>query len=331
MKPAHLSPPPLSTFFATHAPVRRYLQSFESCRGESLAAPIELRSDDAYLMHLVASMHPEFKAIVDLAGPATWGASTVLWAAQIEAAASMCHRPRRKVERNHRGFQALRNIRRRTIRPRRYIFTDPRVGRPIPPPYHRLLRVTAGPYSSLSPRYRVMRGMQSHSSKSIFDANRRTIVLLKPLGLIGEDPAIQELLGWTKLAGLRLTPLRDLSPFLGYSRMAVIYPADDLDVPDLLKRIRRLFNGNFDFLTLAQQAFSLSQTNALLDARLKTLDAQFKALSEREQAVAMHAHAIETRLTSITSGTSWALMQKMMWLRLKLFPAIASARGSVAS
>ena len=156
--------------------------------------------------------------------------------------------------------------------------------------------------------------------ESIFDANRRTIVLLKPLGLIGEDPAIQELLGWTKLAGLRLTPLRDLSPFLGYSRMAVIYPADDLDVPDLLKRIRRLFNGNFDFLTLAQQAFSLSQTNALLDARLKTLDAQFKALSEREQAVAMHAHAIETRLTSITSGTSWALMQKMMWLRLKLFP-----------
>jgi hypothetical protein len=159
-------------------------------------------------------------------------------------------------------------------------------------------------------------------------------VLLLPLGLIGEDSLVEELLTWTRPAGLRLALLREVSPFLASSRMAVVYSAEDGHTPEALKRIRRLFQGNFDFLTLAHQTFTLSHANALHDAQLKTMRAkcsqmeqavqdwegQYHEVSERERIAQERALWAESQFTSLTSGTSWALLQMLIKLRLKLFP-----------
>jgi hypothetical protein len=317
------------------------------------------------MMHLVASLHPGYGAIVDLAAPATWGASAILWAARQRGGHVYLPSP---TEEGVAGPPWLGDFTRylETNDPPQALRSYRAQDRTSGPPMPAILEGEDRPVIvSLAPTSGDARD-SIPSLQSIFDADRRAVVLLKPLGLIGEDPAIEGLLAWARAAGLGLTPVRDLAPFLSSSRMAILYRPDDAQVTDLLKRIRRLFTGNFDFLTLAHQAFAQGQSNALLDARLKTLDTRFQArdaeykalegqfkaleahyrafeadhrafearsealedhcrvLAERERAVAMHAQAIEEQLISVTSGTRWAAMQKMMWLRLKLFP-----RGSV--
>jgi hypothetical protein len=78
MKPVDSTPLSLGTLSAAYDPVQRYFRSLEA-GGQHPTPAVKLRVEDAYLMHLFASMHAECRSIVDLAGAATWGATAVLW------------------------------------------------------------------------------------------------------------------------------------------------------------------------------------------------------------------------------------------------------------
>src|SRR5436305_484042 len=71
-----------ATLFETFTPVERFLREVQACDGAAPAPPVQLRAEDAYLLHLLASLYPGLHAVLDLAAPATWGATAALWASQ---------------------------------------------------------------------------------------------------------------------------------------------------------------------------------------------------------------------------------------------------------
>ena len=182
----------------------------------------------------------------------------------------------------------------------------------------------------------------------IFAAHPNAIVLFVPLGATGADARLGELLLWTQQNDLRIAALRELSPFLAASRLAVVFPRQDTELAETLKRIQRLFTGNFDFLTLAHQVYTLSRSNATVETQLKETTVKIVALErglrEREdllhesrmkigqleqsaqgrarecERIAAHAADVEPRLHHVTRRRSCRLVQRLSAWRKQLIP-----------
>src|SRR5207237_660958 len=71
----------LPTIYRTYKPVEEYLEG----SGSADAAPVRLAPVDALLVHLLVTLCPGRPTLVDLAGDATHGASTVLCCTQSKA------------------------------------------------------------------------------------------------------------------------------------------------------------------------------------------------------------------------------------------------------
>jgi hypothetical protein len=71
--------PTFPTLAGCFRPVEEYHRLVEAAIGGPPRAAVELSAVDAYLMHQFAAFLPSPPAVVDLAGGATAGASTVFW------------------------------------------------------------------------------------------------------------------------------------------------------------------------------------------------------------------------------------------------------------
>jgi hypothetical protein len=331
-----------TTLFDTYAPVERYLRELQLRTGETPPLPMPLGAEDAYLLHLFVEMHPHIHAVFDLAQAATGGATTVLWGSQ--------KRPCR-------------------------VYSPAPNAEGIPKPWRELLRETLADSAGASSlelvvadssnsglneplsRCQVDRrpalavaalaedGSPTATLEFITSAHPRAIVLLLGLGRIGEDRRLAELLEWTRMQDRRLTAFRELSPFLAGSRLAALFSKQDAEVPETLKRIERLFTSNFDFLTLAQQVYTLSRANVKLETELKeaaakhtdALDERDRLLREAQMKIAeldqaaqgwargyeqmdRHAAWLEQRLGGIRASRSWRLVEGIRSVRQTLVP-----------
>src|SRR5258708_25188945 len=76
-----------------------------------------------------------------------------------------------------------------------------------------------------------------------------------------------------------LLPVREISPFFFTSNLGLIYPRNNPHVPDVINRLRQLYEGNFDFLTLVETNLRLQakvETNLRLQAKVAELETALK-------------------------------------------------------
>ncbi len=219
-------------------------------------------------------MSDHVRAIVDLAGAPTWGATTVLWASQdrgrrVLVPAAVVGGP------DDREWPGVLREFLDELGPEASLdFYPAGSAAALPPDLPGLRRRDPRPVlvcAALSPE--AARDLDGNLGP-IYDAHPSAVVLLLGLGRLGEDPAVESLSAWTRTHGLRLTALRDLSPCLASARAAAIYPPGDAEFPQVLGRIRQLFEGNFDFLTLAHQACTLYLAKGEVNARAEELRAR---------------------------------------------------------
>lgn len=266
--------PPLGTLFEAYAPVERYYRMLESSGDEPRAPLARLRAEDAFLLHLVGSMYGQARAIVDLAGAPTWGATTALWTSQDRGRRVLAPDPTMGRPDDLAWPDVLLEFVDELSPAADLDFYPPESEDAFPPDLPGLRPGDRRPVLvcfALSPEAgRDPAGLLG----PIYDAQPSAVVLLLGLGRVGEDPAVETLSAWARTHGLRLAALRDLSPFLASARAAAIYPSHDAEFPQVLDRIRRLFDGNFDFLTLAHQTCTLSLAKGKVDARAKELQAR---------------------------------------------------------
>lgn len=347
MKPVESKMLAQATLFDTYAPVERYFQDLQSRTGATPSPAVPLPAEDAYVIRLLAGWHPAIHAVLDLSGPATCGATTVLWASQDRSRRVFVPAYDRDCERGA-WVQVLNDTLSQYAGTSPVECVDEHLTAGNLPALidrcgggHRPLLVVL-PLASAEDENPL------ESLASIFAAHPRTIVVTLPLGLIGQDRRLGPLVEWTSANGFRLIALRELCPFLGSSQVAIVSPADDVQTAETLKRIQRLFTSNFDFLSLAHQMYTLTRANTKLDSQLKDAKAKGaeleRVLREREahmhdaqmkieeldhsaqgwarecERIAAHAMRLEAQVRLLTCGTSWSLVQHLRWLRQRLAP-----------
>lgn len=343
MKPAESKTIAQATLFETYAPIERYWEELRSRIGAAPAPRKLLPAEDAYLLRLLAAGHNRRRAVLDLAGPSTWGATTLLWTTQgnsvrvyapalegLEAWESVCHEHLKE----HSGSSSLR-------------FLPHEMADASLPEMMSACDAGNGALMVVLPASEDSQQLQA-DLEAIFRVNSKARVVLVPLGLLGEDSRLGTLLTWTASQELTLTALRDLSPCLAMSRLGVIGPAADVELQESLKRIGRLFTSNFDFLTLAHDCYTTHRANTKLEAQVKEATAARveieKVMCERDRELAearhrireldmsavgwsrecerMAAHAmwLEDQLRAATRGRGWSLVQRLRSLKQKLIP-----------
>ena len=259
MKPGMAESPLRQTIFEVYAPVERHLAAAKArvAPGSKPVAP--LPSLDAYLMQLLGFLLEGEAVVLDLAGEATGGASTVLWGSQAWGGRLVAPGPVEGVEVE--TFDAgadgrsLANLPARCRDSARPLLVSLAIGEDAPEA--------------------ILGRLQA-----IYAANPRAIVLAFPLGLVGQDPGLVDLLDWARGAGLSVAAVRDLTPSLAVARLGVLYPADDAAIPAVLKRIGRFFEGNLDALKLAALNFQLSFDVGRLKLNLKEAEARSLAIDQ---------------------------------------------------
>jgi hypothetical protein len=274
MSPSATGPEFVGSLFDTAAPIEHWLRDWK-VRG--LAPAVGLRPLDAYLLRQLACLDESVSAIVDLAAPATWGATTLLLAR---------HAQGRKVivpalpEMGETGWPAALKDRLAELEAAAAVSFAQGAGvdavRPSLEGGRRVLVTLAA--DAPAPQ-QVLAALHA-----IGDACRHAVFVLLPLGPLGDDPLLEAILAWARGDGWRLHALRDLGPFLGASTLGVVHALEAEDVPEVLERIRLLFAGNFDFLSLAEQAVTAAQEAGALRAQLQRTQEELAAVRQQLQA-----------------------------------------------
>ena len=244
------------TAFATLASCSRPVDEYLRLAGRSGVLPkpaVSLGPVDTFLLHQVVSMLPAPTDVIDLAADATGGASVALWAA-------------------HPSVRAVWAPRRGEDAPWRDRFQDFAQSPPfggdrddVPPAAALSVRVRIdGPLFAPPAGWSAL-GAFSSASVLVFAAGADGVSALAgaPLklphavfavtcvGRVGEAGALELLLGFLRdYPHHRLRLLRELSPFLAQSDLAMVYPEDNEALPAALERIEQSFEGNFQFLNL---------------------------------------------------------------------------------
>jgi hypothetical protein len=107
------------------------------------------------------------------------------------------------------------------------------------------------------------------------------LVLLHPLGRPGHDPRLGDVLGFCEHTACRFTALRDLAPFFHTSNLALVHRGDPPQASGALERVCRMFDGNFQFLSLARALVEASERNRDLDEGEDTSSAKVGECSRR--------------------------------------------------
>ncbi len=255
-----------ATLTEIFAPVARYEAALKRSGKLTPHPPVPLRAVDAFLMQAWAAITDPSPTLVDLAGEATGGRSTVLWNSlgfSVETPATS------------EGWGAvlgriLRDEAQESAHSAQMMTAGDEVEGLSAPSLVCLAAVPGNPTETIA------------RLNDVHDRNAHAVILLLPLGPIGDDPAVGPLLAWSEARGLRLNSMRDLSPSLESSRVAVMAPAADPTHLRKLERLRLLFASNLDMLALAARNFELAYENGILNERIQELrshlvDAQTRA------------------------------------------------------
>jgi hypothetical protein len=222
MRATPSGPGAAGTLFETGRPVRDWLREWKA-RG--LEPPVALATLDAYLLRQVTCLDPGLAAVVDLAAPATWGATTLLLAHQAQ------------------GKQVI-------------VPALPEAGEADwPAALKQRLAEVAGTTVSYTQE------AAADVVRCCATTGGRVLVTLAanpgaPQQVLAALHAVGDA---CRRAVFVLLPLRELAPCLSASTLALVHARECDEVCEVLERVGLLFAGNFDFLSLAEQGVAAAQ------------------------------------------------------------------------
>jgi hypothetical protein len=257
----------LATIFEAYRPVEQYLQHVEIDREYLQASMTPL---DAFLMRQVAAYYPKPPVVVDLAAGATHGASVVFWATQPHVLAVIASGASSDATCDWQS--QVREVLRETHDDRKQIVfagrehTEPATWKELlsPANQHAPLLVTLNVTQS---------GIAQIPSRlnEIFDQEPDASVFVFPLGPIGTCAALAQLIAFCGPdTPYSIIATREISPFLATSRLGIIGKVGHSYLPPILQRLRQLFEGNFQFLSMVNTVIDVTAREKDYEVQLRT-------------------------------------------------------------
>lgn len=247
------------TIFSSYKPVEQYWALVQAAHTDPPVPAVALRGIDAFLMRQLVACYPTLPTLIDLAGAATLGASTILWASMrdsvqriVSAEASWDDQPDTKQA----DWRALvndalpaLNIQSNVVQSVDQPLDQPGAWQSVTPTLNRLSPL----FVALAQPHGTPTEIASRIEWAL-SLHPNSVILLLPIGATGDSATLEAALSVCKLDSLyRLSPMREVSPFFAMSQLAVISRRDDANIPAILDRLRALYDGNFNYLALAEE------------------------------------------------------------------------------
>jgi len=239
------------TLSSSYQPIDQYRQLLSQMLGAGFHPDIELKAIDAFLMKQMVGSYPIKPTVIDVAAAATLGSSTIFWAA-------------------HPGIQHL------------YIMPtgDPDSWQPLVNGAMKTMALSDeeitycdGNWATLQEDLNplcppmAMLGVDDDIAftlpellNTVLNLHPHIVVFLFPLGDTANSRVFNS--AWQVCnfdSHFCLTPAREVSPYFFQSQMAILYRREGSHIPYVMARIRQLFEGNFDLLTLLESHITTHQ------------------------------------------------------------------------
>jgi GT2 family glycosyltransferase len=298
----------MATLFSAYQPIERYTKLLGRFYGDELAPAVSLNALDAYLMRQIVTYQPTASTIVDFAADATLGASTLVWTEHPQVRQIIAPRLTQEYV-PQLDWRALipRAIEELAVTKPPIILPDEVIDRPggwegvraaLPPlsPVVFVLAETEAQTSTLAQRL-----------AALFEQQHDALVMLVPLGALGESTILEAALAFSTVGGTyRLTALREVAPFFAASQLGMIYRRDNTLLPTILERLHALYEGNFQFLALAEAvtASALREEELIATGREEVARIRTR-LGELEGVLPLkdrHIADLETSLRQVTDN-----------------------------
>ncbi len=289
------------TIFQAYQPIECYLRLLDDAH---VARPIfQIKGIDAFLLRQLAILYPSQATVLDLAGALTGGVSTVFWAAQTDAVAHTFAADLRRDLKFSWQTLAAEALGQLALSAAALTFVDAPQGVPD------MLETLIGSFNRLSPLLVVL-PLSESASDGVLDCIARlrmvrpdAIILLLPLGSVGESSILERLLALCGTqSAYRLYALREVSPFFAVSQLGLIVERTNLHIPAIFDRLHATFDGNFNYVALADQMVKLQlEAGSLQPIKLVGATVSAGATAAEGAAVSLPtqiAHAIVTRAVS---------------------------------
>ncbi len=278
-----MSTPPtvLATLFSCYQPIESYLKLL--AQAQQLPPRLTLSAIDTFLLRQMLAYYSSKPVVLDLAADATSGASSVLWASQsviVDAVIPRLRWTRSAPEWRSFFAEALQTL----GLPVASGYTDAELD--LTGDWKGILKLPTLP-SPIIVCWGVVDEAEldiTNSLDAIYRFQPQAVVCALPIGLIGQSGLLPRLINYCAQHELQIRAWREISPFLGQSQLGVIYPSDNVEMPAILERTRQLFDGNFQFLSLARHAINgmLYESAIRLDATGQMRLPESLAAAQRE-------------------------------------------------
>ncbi len=273
-----------TTLFSAYAPVERYLQTLARSGSGAAQPDLALSALDCYLMGQIAACYPAPPTVIDLAADATAGATTALWSSQPTVRRVLAPRLGGAAECSGAWRGLFPSLVDEAAQRRASLNGDVRLDdaaalhalQPDLAPFSPVIFTLAG--SDAAPAAAV-----AHLRR-LFQLQPDGLVLLLPLGRIGQSALLEAVLADCRAAGRRLDALREVNPFLSSSQLGLVSSPTTPSIEALVRQLGRPFEGNFEFLTLLQALLQATQREqqALQDVAVARQEAKAFENSLRE-------------------------------------------------
>jgi hypothetical protein len=293
-----------ATIFETYNSVQHYLRLAEATLGFPLEPSVQLTPIDTFILQQLVDYYPAKLALVDLAAEATQGMSTIFCSAlsRVDKIVVIASTPTQGTV----DWQELvkNSMREAGQTSDKLVFlapdsdemnSEPDLGALIGPVSPPLFLLAAELESSDELEGRLDRLLTEHD---------KAILALTPLGEVGSCPVLASALTVCRNHPYyKLSLLKEISPFCADSQIGLIHRKDSRHVPEILNRIKQLYEGNFDFVGIlaanvelqVKMRLSLETTEKLND-QLSSSQSEVNRLVGELESVEGHLTTMEAEL-----------------------------------
>lgn len=272
----------IETIFTSYQPVARYWQTIELAIGAKPAPLVALRGIDIFLLKQIAAYYPTPPQVLDLAAAATLGASSAAWAAP-EAAAVRVITPHAPSPEEWQVWLAryLNGLAAEAEKVHLQAMPSAQVAdwQALQPHLDTLtpLFVVVAFSTDFSQREQIAQ------LSALFAAQPFAIFFVLPFGKVGEDEHLMAALqACAANPAFHFRLGREISAMFAASQIGIFYPRINLHIPEILKRLHTLYEGNFNFAALLDD-------NTALRMRLRQSEVR---LAHYHQLISQHAEQL---------------------------------------
>ncbi len=270
------------TIFTSYQPVARYWQTVELAIGAKPTPSVTLRGIDVFLIKQIAAYYPTPPQVLDLAASATLGASSAAWATP-EAATMRVITPYAPSAEEWQDWLAhyLKGL----------AAEAEKVHLHIMPSAHTVDWQALQPHLDiLIPLFVIVALSADFSQREqiaqlseLFTAQPFAIFFVLPFGKVGEDEHLTAALqACAANPAFHFRLGREISAMFAASQIGIFYPCINLHLPEILKRLQTLYEGNFNFAALLDD-------NTALRMRLRQSEVR---LAHYEQLISQHTEQL---------------------------------------